>query len=240
MKPGSGEREVRVRKRSRVAVLAAFFMFAGCDSAPAPSGEAPADEDGVAGRLDVRDVIEFVHDRVLPRVSIVQREGTVAVHAVYIDYGTIPITVDSPTPVGSVDALPLETRCYLRRPVAAPSDAAVEPLAAFTERAAGEILFRRDDNAEVRIASPPSLVVLVDVQAGGSFGHEHAVFAQSGDRIRVAEHVRVGGEHHVDVLELAVQAMALMRQRRVERRRLALLLGAVLRVRLDVHAGELE
>ena len=32
-----------------------------------------------------------------------RREGTVAVHAVYIDYGTIPITVDSPTPVGELD-----------------------------------------------------------------------------------------------------------------------------------------
>ena len=36
----------------------------------------------LAGRLDVRDSIEFIHDTVLPRVTLAQRPEAVAIHPV--------------------------------------------------------------------------------------------------------------------------------------------------------------
>ncbi len=70
--------------------------------------------------------------------------------------------------------------------------------------------------------------------------HEHAARLEACQRIRVAEDVRVRREHHVDVLQLGVDADRLRRQRGVEGGGLALLLRAVLRVRLDVQARHLE
>ena len=70
--------------------------------------------------------------------------------------------------------------------------------------------------------------------------HEHAAVGEPVERIAVAEHVRVGREHDVDVLQLAVQQDRVVREHRVERRRLPLLLGAVLRVRLDLEPEQLE
>ena len=70
--------------------------------------------------------------------------------------------------------------------------------------------------------------------------HEDAPVGEAGQGVAVAEDVGVGGEHDIDVLELTVEPDRLVRQHGVEGRRLALLLGAVFRVRLDGHPEELE
>jgi hypothetical protein len=69
---------------------------------------------------------------------------------------------------------------------------------------------------------------------------EDAAVLESGQRVGMVEHVRVGRQHHVDVVVLAVDADRLGRRREVIRRGLALLLRAVLGVGLDVEAQEVE
>ncbi len=68
---------------------------------------------------------------------------------------------------------------------------------------------------------------------------EDAAFLQPREGVRVAEDVRVGREDHADLLELTVEPDRLLGQRGVERRRLALLLGTVLRVGLDEETEQI-
>ena len=70
--------------------------------------------------------------------------------------------------------------------------------------------------------------------------HEHAAVGESVERVAVTEHIRVGRQDDVDVFELAVQQDRVVREHGVERGRLALLLRAVLRVRLDLEPEQLE
>ncbi len=70
--------------------------------------------------------------------------------------------------------------------------------------------------------------------------HEHTTLAEPGQRVGVPEHVGIGRQHHVDILELGVEPDRLARQGPVERRGLAFLLRAVLGVRLDMPPQQLE
>ena len=63
---------------------------------------------------------------------------------------------------------------------------------------------------------------------------------QAGQRVGVAEHVRVGRHDHVDVVVLAVQPDRFRCGRQVVGRRLALLLRTVFRVRLDVETEQVK
>ena len=75
---------------------------------------------------------------------------------------------------------------------------------------------------------------------GVTLNHERAAVGEAGQRVRVTEDVRIGRKDDVDVAQLAVEPDRLLREGRVERRRLALLFRAVLRVRLDVQIEQLE
>ena len=97
-----------------------------------------------------------------------------------------------------------------------------------------DVLFL-DDLPRLRGQGSPQRIRLVL-----TLDHEHAARLHAGERVRILEHVRVGRQHHVHELELAVQAQRLARQDAVERGGLSLLLRAVLRICLDVEAGELE
>ncbi len=69
---------------------------------------------------------------------------------------------------------------------------------------------------------------------------EHAALGQAGDGVGVQKDLRVGRQHHVDVGVFAVDADRFRRGRQVIGRRLAFLLGAIFRIRLDVPAEQLE
>jgi hypothetical protein len=145
---------------------------------------------------------------------------------------------------GLVQPLPLSERRHLEE--RAHERRALHPVAEL--RVAG--LLRRDlepvqgvDLDVVGLDEPLGLRrEVVPQHLGRQVGldHEHAAPAHPGQRVGVAEDVGIRRQHHVHVLELGVDLDRLAGQRGVERGGLALLLGPVLGVRLDVQARQLE
>ena len=68
---------------------------------------------------------------------------------------------------------------------------------------------------------------------------ENAVFLDSGKRTGMPADVRIGSQHDRNVLQLAVEAQRLGRQRGVERRGLAFLFRAVFRIGLNVEPEQI-
>ncbi len=69
---------------------------------------------------------------------------------------------------------------------------------------------------------------------------EDAAFLETGKRVGVLQHGRVRGEDHIDVEVLTVDLDGLGRRREVVGRRLALLLGTVFGIGLDVVSEQVE